>query len=259
MGRARRLEIVRKVNIDDFLTGEDYITPEEYDPEKCSRVQCSTSLKIKPEIIKHLLKKLKVETFDGRGGETYRKRSALGRLTHEWNPEYAATFHAQRTENVSYRGLRKAGPARENRWNEVWSYTTLSWRMHRDVFIQEQFDIVDNEIANLVKECNERFDEELLDFVQNVNVDTAWLEAKRDGSARSLVTELSNVEQEIKDLKLRRSQLDLKIAQCDRENVVRYLIEDDKSNLSDESKERVTAIAVECRDKLPTSRSRRFG
>jgi len=52
--------------------------------------------------------------------------------------------------------------------------------------------------------------------------------------------------------------LDLRIAQFDRENVVKYLLEDDKSNLSEDSKERVRQIAMECADKLPTNRSRRF-
>lgn len=259
LGRARRLEVVRKVNIDDFLTGEDYIQPEEYDPDKCSTVTCSTAMKIRPEVITHLLKKLKLETFDGRSGVTYRKRWALGKLTHEWNPEYGSTFWATTKRKISYRGLRKDGLQREKKWASTWESVTNNWKNHRDSFIQDQLDSVDEVIANLVNECNERFGEELLDFVQNINVKREWLEAKRDATADGIVLELHNIGVELQILKERRAELDLKLAQCDRENVLRYLLDDDKSNLSDESKERVTAIAAECMDKLPTSRSRRFG
>jgi len=263
LGRERKVKIVRKVDIEDFLTGKDYITPEEYDENKCSRVQCSTGLKIKPEVIQHLLKKLKIEAFEGKAGKdsglTYRKRGAMGRLTHEWHPEYAATFYAEVHQDISYKGLRKAGPSRENKWRQAWESNTLTWRMHREVFLKQQFAIVDKEIEELVKKCNQHFEEELIDFVQNINVDAGWLEEKRDGYATSLVRDLERVEEDIKSLKAKRSQLDLRIAQFDRENVVKYLLEDDKSNLSEDSKERVRQIAMECADKLPTNRSRRFG
>lgn len=255
---ANRVKVCRTFDRNDFEDKYAECVPAAYKPD-CKRVARGKSLQLKQEVVDHLIDCLNIEVNDqpSRSGDFYyRRRYSLRELTHEWIPAHPKVIYAQAEVVLSYKGLKKDSPKREQKYNEAAEYVELNWQMHKEEFIAEKIAPMHDDLMFVVEYSNEKFYNNMSRYVVDLDVDAIWLQDSRTEQATKVLNRVEDLKKQIKILKEERNLLDLQLAEFDRDQVVLHFREE--ANFSDSAKQMLTKFREECRGKLPTTRSRRF-
>lgn len=264
LGSRHLVEQLRYLEPDDFDIEESIYAPDSCLAEQTEyhrrakyvqHIHAVYVLKMKEEVLQHLIEVLGIKINEGRNGPIYSQREALGIFSAPWDVR-ACAIRAGYDVKVEYRGIAEANEkGRQKKYEQEREAMLNFWAVNKGILLETKLQELSNCLPKLYAETNRYFDEELIRIVGDLNIKEEWFDEHDSAASKQLRSEIKSLNEKIKELKEERKQKDEALVAVQREIVAHSLI---NSNFSDETKQRIQEIVGES-PALPESRRRIFG